>query len=188
MGDTLLSQDEIDSLVSDLAEKEEASPKAEAAPPADTPPRGPGQPSEEVPPAPVAGGPSPQGPPDAGRFVVQEANVDPVSSLQATVLDLAQRLSRVEAAVEKLGGLEKERTGAATAAQASPAQLQAIVKRVQEVSQEVRSISAKLQGTLGYDIYHSFKCDSCGTQGLVATTFKCTACGHQAWRGWSPKR
>ncbi len=188
MGDTLLSQEEIDSLVSNIAEKEEASPKAEAAPPAYTPSQEPGQPSEEVPSAPVAGDPSPQGTSVAERFQVQEASADSASSLQATVLDLTQRLSRVEAAVGRLEGLEKERNGAATTAQVSPAQLQAIVKRVQEVSQEVRSISAKLQGTLGYDIYHSFKCDSCGSQGSVATTFKCTACGHQAWRGWSPKK
>jgi hypothetical protein len=119
---------------------------------------------------------------------MEEATPEAVSPLQSTVVELSQRLSRVEAVVGRLEQLEKEGAGATTMPQVSPAELQAVLKLVHDVSQEVKNISAKLQGTLGYDIYHSFKCDRCGTQGLVATIFKCTGCGHQSWRGWSPKR
>ena len=117
-----------------------------------------------------------------------EDTPEAVTSLEAKVLDVTQRLGNMEAAVGKLEQLGIAAAGAGPAAQVSPQQLQEIANRVQALSQEVRGISNKLQGTLGFDAYHSFKCDKCGSQGLVATVFKCTKCGQQGWRGWLPRK
>ncbi len=117
-----------------------------------------------------------------------DAQAEEITSLKAMVAELVERLSYVEATVGRLELLEKERGEAPRPAGVSAEYLQPIVKRVQELSGAVSNISSKLQGTLGYDIYHSFQCEDCGTKGLVAAVYKCTSCGHQSWRGWSPKK
>jgi len=66
--------------------------------------------------------------------------------------------------------------------------LDAVTRRVLELGQEIKTISAKLQGTLGYDVFHTFNCDHCHSKETVSLLFRCTQCGHQSWRGWFPKR
>ena len=121
--------------------------------------------------------------------VPREQNRVPASSpaqMSSLNAKLVERLSRVEAKVQKLEQYERVKSGIGIVPVSSQ-QFQELVKYVQKLSEEVKGISAKLQGTPGYDIYHSFKCDRCGTQEQVATVFKCTNCGYESWRGWWPK-
>ncbi len=188
MGDGLLSQSDIDALIKGQPGRGLALSKARARTAADAASQKESQPPEEAPPAPVEKMVSPQDVVPRERSQVPEVPPKSVSSFDARVLDLEQRLSRMETVAGRLEHLEKKVTGAQTAGQVSPQQLQAVVKRVQELSEEVRSISTKLQGTLGYDAYHIFECDRCSSHGAVATVFKCTKCGHESWRGWWPKK
>jgi hypothetical protein len=112
----------------------------------------------------------------------------PVSSLQTGVNEMSQRLSQLETTVVRLERLEKSVASAGSNNQITAQQFQDLMKRVQDLGQEIKNISVKLQGTLGYDIYHSYKCEKCSSQGLVSTAFKCTKCGQISWRGWMPKK
>jgi len=188
MADQLLSQSDIDALVKDMAGKSEGSPGGGKADAPKAVAREASQSFEEASPPTTVTEVSLRGvvsqEPSRGRDVASES----VGSLEAKILDLTQRLSAVEATVGRLEGLEKRMAGSANAGQVSPEQLQAMVKRIQDLGQEIKNISARLQGTLGYDAYHTFKCDKCQTQGVVATVFRCTECGHQTWRGWWPRK
>lgn len=184
MSNELLSQSDIDSLVSGISEKKQALPKAKMATPAGAVPQGIIQASEETSAIPAVKEVSLQDTASGERNRVPEVSPESLNSLNT---QLAERLSRVETKLQRLEQSERVTAGAGTA-QVSPQQLQEVVKYIQKLSLGIRDISIKLQGTLGYDIYHSFKCDKCGTQERVATVFKCTNCSHENWRGWWPKR
>jgi len=182
MNDKLLSQSDIDSLVSAQAGKEQAVPKKEAVAPADFTQNLVSQPAKEPSAIPAVKEVSMQDTLPREQNRVPASSPAQMSSLNAR---LAERLSRVEAKVQKLEQYERVKSGIGTAPVSSQ-QFQELVKYVQKLSEEVQSISVKLLGTPGYDIYHSFKCERCGTQEQVATVFKCTSCGHESWRGWWP--
>ena len=183
MNDKLLSQSDIDSLVSGLAGKEQAVPKKETAAPASIAPGVTSQPPEGAAAIPMVKEVSMQDAVPKRQSQLSASSPELSSSLNAK---LVERLSRVEAKVQKLEQYERVKSGIGPAPVSSQ-QFQELAKYVQKLSEEVRSISVKLQSTLGYDIYHSFKCERCGTQEQVATVFKCTSCGHESWRGWWPK-
>ena len=183
MNDKLLSQSDIDSLVSGLAGKEQAVSKKETAAPASVTPSVASLPPEETSTIPAVKEVSMQNALPREQSRVSASSTELMSSSNAK---LVERLSRVETKVQKLEQYERVKSGIGTAPVSSQ-QFQELVKYVQKLSEEVKSISVKLQGTPGYDIYHSFKCDRCGTQEQVATAFKCTNCGHESWRGWWPK-
>lgn len=179
MSDKPLSQSDIDNLVSRLSASEPAAPKATATAAADTaPPRGATAPPTAA--SPSKGAPPPPGPPP------QAAAVD--ERTEERLAELAQRLVKVEASLARLDRLEKLIAEAGNTSQLSHRQIQVVVNRVQELNEELKAMSTKLQGTLGYDVYHTFTCDKCGSQGLVAVLFKCTKCTRQSWRGWWPRK
>ena len=98
--------------------------------------------------------------------------------------DLTRRLNRMESAIISLRQINKALNDQLNV---KPEDFGEMVERVKDLGSQVKTMSAKLQGTLGYDIYHSFECDKCGTQGYVSTVFHCTKCGGESWRGWWPK-
>ena len=189
-----LSQSEIDSMLSQLSTKGASPSKSQTRAASVSAPLS--QLSEQVSRAPATvsvSAPVAQKLPETNIApVVQtrspEASHGPVSSLQAGVNEMSQRLSQLETTVVRLERLGKTVASSGNNSQISAQQFQDLMKRVQDLGQEVKNISAKLQGTLGYDIYHSFKCDKCASQGLVSTAFKCTKCGQISWRGWMPKK
>ena len=50
----------------------------------------------------------------------------------------------------------------------------------------MESISTELKRTLGYGIQKTFKCDSCGSEGFVASQVICSKCGTGSMWGWWP--
>lgn len=188
MGSEFLSQSDIDSLVAGLGQKDDSSPAARARP-APMPPSDAERLLAEKPkPAStVSQAPAP-GPEVCSGQATDGLQSRLLSSLEAKVTDISHRLGRLESTVGRLERLEREMADAGTDAQGSPQQLRAVSKRVEELGQEIKSISTKLQGSLGYAAYYTFKCDKCQSQGSVATVFQCTKCGHQSWRGWWPKK
>jgi TolA-binding protein len=75
-----------------------------------------------------------------------EASHGPVSSLQTGVNEMSQRLSQLETTVVRLERLEKVVASGGNNNQISAQQFQDLMKRVQDLGQEVKNISAKLQG------------------------------------------
>lgn len=112
---------------------------------------------------------------------------DSLESLNLTVCKLAERLNEVQAMVQKL---DRAKSWAANRQDeiCTAVQFRQLVERVKQMNQRISEISTKLQGTVGYDTYHQFKCEKCGGEGLVATPYRCTRCGTQTWRGWWPNK
>jgi len=109
-----------------------------------------------------------------------------IDSLTTQNNRLQERINRLEAKVQKLEQLEKVRSGFIS--HVNPQQVAALEQKVAQLSEILQKTTLKLQGTLGYDIYHQFTCEKCGTREQVATVYKCTHCGHQTWLGWRAKR
>ncbi len=107
----------------------------------------------------------------------------PVESLLTRVIDLEKKLNAMQLKIEKTGN-----PGGPASGNSAAKELNAIVERLETLDARVSEIRGKLQGTLGYDIYHQHKCDKCGSEGYLAAVYKCTNCGGQSWRGWWPAK
>lgn len=182
MNDKLLSQSDIDSMVSSLAMKEESKPKEETIATPNVMPSNSCQAIEETPAVPSVKAVSIQ---DALSNEKSQAPSPSPGLASPQTAKIIERLNRIEAKVQKLEQYERIKTGH-DIAPVSPQQFQELINFVQKLNEDIRSISGKLQGTPGYDIYHSFNCNKCGTQQQLATVFKCTRCGHESWHGWWP--
>ncbi len=155
--DSVLGQDDIDSLVSVMAKKNEEAPTAPRAvqtPPVVEPPQAPEPPGAAV------------------RAV--SAGEQPV----AGTADLVQRIEKLEAAVAKL-------TQAVGGSQ-SPSQVAALAKQVETLNARVQTLREYAAHSVGYRIHETFQCGACGQKGFVAGAVKCTACGQETWMGWWP--
>jgi hypothetical protein len=64
----------------------------------------------------------------------------------------------------------------------------ATTQRVQELSEAVKKISNNLKGTPGYGVKNTFTCEKCSDHGHVAVMYKCTSCGRERWYGWWPEK
>jgi len=106
-----------------------------------------------------------------------------INSLHERLAELANRISKLELMVSKM-----DNSGKSTAAQVNPATMKAAMQQIQNVSSQVEVISEGLRGTAGYNISKTFSCSSCGTVGVVAIKVKCTKCGQENWWGWWPKK
>ncbi len=206
MDNNLLSQADIDALVSNLGAAAPPPPKP-AAPPAHAAP----PPAQAAPPpvqaaapqrpaAPAAAAPTPaQASADPTNFAVKKmsmkipeggepetVNTSIIDSLTTQNNKLQERINRLETKVQKLEQLEKVRTGFVS--HVNPQHVAELEKKVAQLTEAVQKTMGKLQGTLGYDIYHQFTCEKCGAKEQVSTVYKCTHCGHQTWLGWRAKR
>lgn len=106
-----------------------------------------------------------------------------INSLHERLGELTNRISKLELMVSKMDAGNKS-----PASQANPAALKAAVQQIQNVSSQVEVISEGLRGTAGYNISKVFNCSSCGSVGVVAIKVKCTKCGQENWWGWWPKK
>lgn len=106
-----------------------------------------------------------------------------IATLYERLAELANRISRLEVMFTKLDNSNKN-----PATQVNPATIKAALQQVQNVSSQVEVISEGLRGTAGYNISKTFNCSSCGAVGVVAVKVKCTKCGQENWWGWWPKK
>jgi len=61
------------------------------------------------------------------------------------------------------------------------------VNNSREIGERVEIIANNLQSTLGYGVRKTFRCESCGSQGFVASQVVCSKCGTPSWWGWWPE-
>ena len=156
--DQVLSQAEIDALLSGEPVQNTPAPESQAAVEASTP--GPS-------PSPVNGVPSPPATP-----------ISPGAS-PGDIAAVSDRMVRLEAAVAQMGA----GGGGSTQLEETVRQLQA---NLQELTSQLHAISTGLQGTVGYAAHENFVCNTCANPGLVAAKLSCTSCGADNWWGWFP--
>jgi len=108
---------------------------------------------------------------------ISEDMKDVVGALRISIDGLISRLDQVDGAMADIhltvGPL--------------PQNVQDATVSIEEVSNRLQAISSDLQRTLGYAIQKMFKCQSCGSQGLVASQILCSKCGNESWWGWWPR-
>jgi hypothetical protein len=105
-----------------------------------------------------------------------------IASLGNQISRLSVRLAKIEESITKM------ETKVTNNNQISPAQFKAAMQQIQNVSSQVEIITDGLRGTAGYNLNKTFKCNSCGSLGVVAVKVKCTKCGLENWWGWWPKK
>ncbi len=162
MSNQVLSQDEIDAMVSTVSSEQAAPSVAGGA---------------------IAPGPAP---PEMSSQTGEAARAS--ESLYATVAQLAERLDRAEAALSRIDRLETAMAEVNAAGGPASQSVQAVAKQLQTVSSKVEEILSNLQDTMVYAARKTFVCRSCASQGYVAASVKCTQCGQQTWLGWVPKK
>lgn len=188
-GGSVLPQAEIDALFKQATGKNIAplpAGKASASGAAPSPPVSPAAPSakppqEAAPAVPVSSPPPP----------VQPAAPAPsdelLKTIQATLDDLARRMTTVETSISKLSQKEESDPGVSGSVQRLSQRLEVVVKDLQKVNSQVDGVSKGLEGTPGYNIRRDFTCKSCSSHGFIALPMKCTTCGEEGWWGWWPK-
>jgi len=62
------------------------------------------------------------------------------------------------------------------------------VEGLEAISTDLEDIEVRLNSTPDVGLRGRFKCDNCGSEGLVAIYIKCTKCGTATWLGWFPKK
>jgi small-conductance mechanosensitive channel len=160
-GNAVLSQDNIDALVSATGGSDgetaapAAAPPTQAAPPPAAPAAEPAAADPDPAPASGAGGP--------------------------TLADVAQRLAKLEATVAKLS-----QNGGAGGQ--PDAKVQALTKQLQALNGRVNEILQHLPNTLGYGARATFQCGACSAQGMIASHVMCTQCGTETVIGWWPQQ
>lgn len=196
MGDdnSVLGQSEIDALFKSTVDKSPASAPARPAasggkssPSGNSSPKG----APAAPVAPVASQPRVAASRGTGSVVAETAAPSPsndtIKALQASLADLAQRITKVETSIRQLSQREPEILEVDPAVQQLSKRLPAVVKELQKVNDQVRGIGRGLAATPDYGVRKDFTCSSCGSHGFVAMPMKCTKCGSEGWWGWWPK-
>jgi uncharacterized phage infection (PIP) family protein YhgE len=103
-----------------------------------------------------------------------------LGSIHKSIKDLTSRLSRIENAIIRLEQLEKKINNNNTAPNQS-----ALIKKLESKIEEIES---GLSDSLSYKIRRKFECGHCHTKGFVAVNVRCTKCGKETWSGWYPKK
>lgn len=199
MGDdnSVLAQSEIDALFKPVIGKSAASAPARPAAPGPKPSPGvkpsPGGNSSpnRAPAAPASAQPRVAESRGTGSVVAETVTPSPsneaIKALQASLADLAQRITKVEISIRQLSHREQQLPEVDPAVQQLSKKLPAVVKELQKVNDQVRDIGWGLEATPDYGVRRDFTCSSCGSHGFVAMPMKCTKCGSEGWWGWWPK-
>ena len=112
-----------------------------------------------------------------------------LQGLQDSLTQLDQRIRRVEvrqADSSRPDELDSNASQVAASLEEVKQELQTMAERVQTVTRELEAITSNLGSSIGYRAKEVFKCNSCQSEGRVASIFRCTQCGQDSWVGWWP--
>ena len=111
------------------------------------------------------------------------------------VVTMVRRQLREEKAAQRVkpakGATKGLRETAADTGDSSGAMEQKVAsleQGLQVLDSRVDALTERLDNTPTADMRYRFKCDGCGSEGLLATRIRCTKCGREVWWGWFPNR
>jgi hypothetical protein len=209
MADQLLSQADIDALVSSLGRGDSAKPAAPApapapkpAAPAPAPAPKPAAPAPAPAPKAAASAPAPAPKPAAKPAPAAaaparplstaqvggktEVSAESVSSLNAKITDLTKQVNQMAASLQQMAALQQK--VAELEMKLNNGGNQGADDKIEQLAGALKKISNNLKGTPGYGARWSFTCEDCNDQGHVAVKYRCTKCGHEKWYGWWPEK
>lgn len=99
------------------------------------------------------------------------------ASETATIEELRERIDRLEAAA-----------GGGTGDRLLQANLDAVVKQLNDLRATVDEMAKHLSHSAGYRLRDTFECDKCHSRGHAAVRVSCTVCNRESWLGWFPKK
>jgi hypothetical protein len=105
-----------------------------------------------------------------------------IQSLGKQIFELTNRLAKIEASINKIESRSK------SLSDSTITQIKSAAQQMKNVSSQVEIITEGLRGTAGYNLNKTFKCSSCKSTGVVAIKVRCTQCGQENWWGWWPKK
>jgi hypothetical protein len=179
-GKQVLSQDDIDALISGNTRASDPTPASPAAP-TETP--APAQTAPPVEPQVQAAGPQPPQPtPAASPRSPPPPGAPPAavsSTTDASLAEIVQRIENLEQTAASAGGSE--------AARLLQGHIDSLIKDFRELSSGIDRIQQDLVGTAGFRLRKTFACEQCGVKANVAARIMCTHCGHESWWGWWPE-
>jgi uncharacterized phage infection (PIP) family protein YhgE len=126
-------------------------------------------------------------PPNIRQEQKYEGSADAINTLKAKIASLTEQLTQMGNNIKRMEKIEKKVIDLEIKLEKNQ-QSQVLLPRVNQLSEELKKISANLKGTPGYGVRHSFTCEKCNDHGHVAEMFRCTKCGHERWYGWWPSK
>ena len=160
-GNQVLSQAEIDALLSGQAQEPDSPAKTFKVTPAASIPE-------------ATTGPQPH----AGEELL---------SLKNTIAELTFRLNILESAAREATPADVISSKTDSVISQLQQSLRTLLEQVQVVSRKVKEMETNLAATPGYQAHKIFTCGSCHSTGLTAIRAKCTQCGKEFWWGLQPE-
>ncbi|MDD5094327.1 MAG: hypothetical protein PHV74_08125 [Dehalococcoidia bacterium] len=129
--------------------------------------------------------------------VLSEDFKDVLGSLRVSIDRLESRLEQVssdhsgkttgnEGFEDRISQLEGNLANVNASVESLPQEIQSNERDILEIRNRLESISTDLHRTLGYGIQKAFRCECCGSEGLVASQVTCSKCGTASMWGWWP--
>jgi hypothetical protein len=103
---------------------------------------------------------------------IDEETKNQIKRLEESVADISESMGALKSLPEDVTGAVNNSRHA--------------LNNTQEVGERLEVIWDNLQSTLGYGARKTFRCDSCGSHGYVASQVTCSRCGITGWYGWYP--
>jgi hypothetical protein len=106
--------------------------------------------------------------------------LDEVASLQETVAELTRHVTKLANAMQRIDILEEKIEQISAVVKLNPESTTIVERRINEIH---RALEALHQESLR----DGFQCNKCHSRKTVAVYVKCTTCGHENWMGWWPE-
>ena len=113
---------------------------------------------------------------------IREA-IETLRTISSDLANQTQKLREIEARVSRL---ESGASDSNLAIQLCSEKVQNIEDHVQKIEERTKEALEITKSNFSYNLREDFKCESCGSKGLVAIHIRCTRCDEESWWGWWP--
>ena len=153
------------------------------APPAKTAVPSAPPPKAAAPPAPAPNAATPPATPTGPMIAsYRHYTSDEVANLQETVAELARHLVKLSSVMQRVDKIEEKIEQIAAVIKLNPDTTTLFERRLDEIHNILETL---IQNKA--DIRDEFQCSKCQSKKAVAIHVKCTACGNENWMGWWPE-
>jgi ribosomal protein L37E len=117
----------------------------------------------------------------------QDMSNDMLNKINDKINELAEQVEKTNKIARRIDILEKRMSSLESHIYKNNNNKE-VEQKVKELSKEIKKIIIGLKGTPGYGVKYTFNCEQCGDKGHVAVKYRCTNCGKERWYGWWPEK